>query len=546
MAKIMGIPKIKLEKIKNKAIKGIFNNRIFLLFLFCCSLLFYQLLDFQSLKEKSDGYYVGGANFGDLPMHLAYITNFSYGKNFPPSNPFFANTPLRYPFLPDLLTSYLVSFNFPLRSALIFSSLLFFTVFLSINYFLIKKLFDKKIALFANLIFLFGTNLGGYYFLREVFKSKGSFFSAFGLISRHYTFDFNIRFYNLFANLFVPERCLLPGLIFFICAIYFLFLGIKERKGKNFLYAAIFTGFLPFIHIHCFLSLLIISFIWFFFLFSKSLLKSWFLFFSITLMIALPQLIWLFPVITKTHFLYFQFGWVKNQENFFLFWFKNLGFLLFLVPFGFLKLKKSKKVFLLPAIVLFFLANLVIFQPWDWDNIKIFIICFWFFSIAGAVALKQLLNHGLIGKFLVFSLTIGIASYFPLAYRFETRNSYRLYSREDIKLAEWIRKNTPHEAVFLTDTNHNQLISTLAGRQTFLGYPGYLWVHGIDYKEREKLSDIIFKGEGDLNQQFLRYNLSYLVFDNLNKNQHREGLKLYQKNFPKIYEDRNFIIFTLK
>jgi len=48
-------------------------------------------LFYRTVIWKSDGLYIGLANnYGDLPLHLAYITSFVLGDNVPPQDPSFA------------------------------------------------------------------------------------------------------------------------------------------------------------------------------------------------------------------------------------------------------------------------------------------------------------------------------------------------------------------------------------------------------------------------------------------------------------------------
>ena len=54
------------------------------------------------------------------------------------------------------------------------------------------------------------------------------------------------------------------------------------------------------------------------------------------------------------------------------FWLMNIGFII--VPFvvGLMKSDRITRQFYSPYITLFFLGNFIRFQPWDWDNYKIF------------------------------------------------------------------------------------------------------------------------------------------------------------------------------
>jgi hypothetical protein len=61
---------------------------------------------YRAMYVKGDAIFTGGShNTGDLPFHLAIITGFLHGENFPPQHPEFAGTGLTYPFIVDFLTA---------------------------------------------------------------------------------------------------------------------------------------------------------------------------------------------------------------------------------------------------------------------------------------------------------------------------------------------------------------------------------------------------------------------------------------------------------
>jgi hypothetical protein len=66
--------------------------------------------------------------------------------------------------------------------------------------------------------------------------------------------------------------------------------------------------------------------------------------------------------------------------------------------------------------------------------------------------------------------------------------------------------------VFLIDPWPNHPIPGLTGRSAYLGYPGHLWVHGIDYGQRETDNTAILNGTTDRLRQ-LETPISYIVTD---------------------------------
>jgi len=524
---------------------------VFLSLLVIFTVLFLNLLLFQSLSFKGENYSVGGSNFGDLPLHLSYITSFSYGNNFPPENPLFAGTKLVYQFLPDFLSSILIVLGFSLRWSLIFPSLIFFITLFTSVYYLAKDRFGRLAALFATPIFFMGWNLGYLFFFREVIRDKNVFLSELININRHYTWDYNIRLYSPMANLFVPERAFMPGLILGILFLRLLWLALQKKKKtiKEALFLGMLLAILPFWHFHTFLAVIVFSFIWFFVYLNnnfkklKEYLFFWFLLGLASFFVLLPQYFWAAQQTDFLNFFHYHFCWTKENESVFLYWFKNGSFVLLFLPITFY-LARKQWAFFLPAIFLFLIANFVSFQPWEWDNIKIFVFCFLFFSLLLGDFLAILVRKPklYILVILIFLLTV---LYFPIAYRFETRVSLPLYSVADFEFADWLVASTPARAIFLVSTRHNHPVSSLAGRKTFLGYPGFLWVHNIDYHEREIILKKAFKGDIDLLKKS-DLQINYIVFNSQDKLKYPKGYSFFKDNYAQAYKDQHYTMFLIK
>src|SRR5207248_11415394 len=83
-------------------------------------------------------------------------------------------------------------------------------------------------------------------------------------------------------------------------------------------------------------------------------------------------------------------GWVSGADWPPWFWIKNTGLfwpLLLLALLSPLALRGRVRLLIAPYSLVFLVANLVKFQPWDWDNSKLLV--FWY--LASAVAVGALL-----------------------------------------------------------------------------------------------------------------------------------------------------------
>jgi len=145
-----------------------------------------------------------------------------------------------------------------------------------------------------------------------------------------------------------------------------------------------------------------------------------------------------------------------------------------------------------PFMLLFLIANVVIFQSWDWDNTKLFaywqlaaallvgawVVRWWraglWRAIAATVALASVLLSG--GLVMLRQLPWTPADANP--------GSFTWASHDDRVLAGEVEARTPRTAVILTGGRPNDPLLTLAGRTAVMGYPGWLNSYGTDFGTR--------------------------------------------------------------
>src|SRR5207245_800915 len=104
-------------------------------------------------------------------------------------------------------------------------------------------------------------------------------------------------------------------------------------------------------------------------------LARWIWFFGPLAIIALPQLAWLTHGVNSGRYIRPFIGWVSRGDNPILFWIKNMGLWLPLLALALWHWRKSRPsfgTFALAGLPIFFLANLLAFQPNAWDNTKLF------------------------------------------------------------------------------------------------------------------------------------------------------------------------------
>ena len=148
--------------------------------------------------------------------------------------------------------------------------------------------------------------------------------------------------------------------------------------------------------------------------------------------------------------------------------------------------------YVLPFFILFLLPNLILFAPWNWDNIKILI--YWFLGVTPIAAFAmtclyesrryKILSRAGFFIIMVFLTISGAIDIFK--YAIAPVGGSKEFSVEEIELAKRISVETPAEAIFLNAPVHNHLVF-LSGRKTLMGFPGHIWSHGYQGSyQREK------------------------------------------------------------
>jgi hypothetical protein len=146
----------------------------------------------------------------------------------------------------------------------------------------------------------------------------------------------------------------------------------------------------------------------------------------------------------------------------------------------------------LAFLAVFAIANLVVFQSWDWDNTKLF--AYWYLGAAlligtlvvrwwrrwwrGAAAIAVAATVLLTGVLVLLRLL----PWTPVAD--SVGGPYATATAADVQLAARVAAATPATAIFLTEGKPNDPVLTLAGRRAVMGYYGWLWSYGTDFGAR--------------------------------------------------------------
>lgn len=474
----------------------------------------------------------GQSTFGDLCLHLGISSNLAVTGQFPPEYSIYPGARLSYPFLADTLTASLMLWGMSLRWAFIVpGALMGALVGIGVARLARQVCGSWRAALLALAIFLVGGGFGIWYFLDGAKADPGTFsriFSGFYTTPTNLT-EQNIRWVNPICDLLVPQRTLLAGWTLAFLVLQLLHEGARDHQPGRMLLAGLLMGALPMIHTHSYMAVGLIALGW-----AASYapwgkpraawggwVRRWMLFGAPALALSLPQLFfWTFG--QAESFVKFHFNWVNQQDPYLWFYIKNLGLVaLLLIPAWFWGRKRFGAVLVGPALV-WLVAELWLFQPNSYDNNKLLWIAYAFFAMLIASYLITLWRR--LGRMrgrgaLVVAAALLLFSSGALSLAREAVSQYQLFSADAVRAADYIAQSTPGDALFLTGGNHNNAVSTLAGRTVYCGTNTYLFFHGIDTQQRRDQVRAIYQQQPGYERLMAQIGADYLYVSSYEVNE---------------------------
>jgi hypothetical protein len=238
-----------------------------------------------------------------------------------------------------------------------------------------------------------------------------------------------------------------------------------------------------------------------------------------------------------------EIGWmVSSVLDIPGFWIVNMGLELVLLIAGLIIAGKKKAIFYTPYLAIFVIANIFVFQPWNYDNHKFF--SFWLMPSAlfMAAALVYVYDLRKIGKplytiLLVLSTVTGL-----LAATFLVAHPYTEFSNDQIYVADWIKEHTPTDAIFLTGDSATHPAIALAGRLSYLGYYPWMYTHGINTADRVSNVRAIYNATNltTMQEKLHALNISYVCLgpDETQSDTYKINYKLFEGWKP-VFEYKN-------
>ena len=585
----------------------------------------------------------GQCGYGDMNMHLGFITSLAVQQTFPPDYSIMPGVKLSYPFLSDSISSSLYLLGASLRVAYIIPMVFALAQIFTTVYAFANTLFGslRKSMLVLVLFFLNG-GLGFAYFINW---SETQTYRFSDIFTGFYTtptnlIEENIRWVNVIADMFLPQRATLFGYAVLFPTLWLLYRAVFKEHKELFLPAGLFASALPMIHTHSFLSAGIISAVWLLLwlmqqtgwriskhpqqasarnkmiksnkkdtpasdtsgetsylapgilaafiiimcllqrakntgtltseilillgislfiaaviygvilLFKyiksndiKTLLTTWGLYLLCVVILAVPQLLfWTFGQVSEGGFVRGHFNWGNLGDPYPWFYLKNIGAPLLLILGSICACTgdsaRKKAPLYLPVLFLWWLGELIVFTPNTYDNNKLLYVAYLLLCFGAADygvelydKLKDFPGRKLFaGIFLFASVFSGI-----LTLGREAVSEYQLYGPSQVALVEYIEENTETDAVFLTNTHHNNAIPSLTGRNIVCGADTFLYFHGVDTTQRKADLKLMFEAPLENRALYKQYQVDYIVISSFEKNNYHIDESVFANNFTEVF-----------
>ena len=590
-------------------------------------------LSHHTISYVDGAMHSGQSTYGDMNMHLGFITSIANQQTFPPEYSILPGTKLAYPFLSDSISSSIYLWGSSLRTAYLLPMLfallqVFFGVYTVARYLLQTTGTSVKAKAFlAFTLFFFNGGFGFVYFLNEGLGSENftRIFSAFYETPTNYIAE-NIQWHNIICDMLIPQRATLFGWAVLFPLLALLFKARTEKKRSYFIYSGILAGGLVLIHTHSFLALgilcavfvtqdlcteaqqkgesprfrtltrfcivtiyllfmtflsillraessynanTILSYgigvlgifggIFFYQLIqnkNKKILVHWGIFLSVVLLLALPQLLgFTFQQAQGEQFVRGSFNWANNMElgdNYLMFYLKNLGILFILTVMMLIWGTRKQIQIALPGILIWVVAEFILFQPNPYDNNKLLLVAYLFFCIAVADFVWDTIPGWLpkTAKKLRIATTSLVTFLAVLAAVLtmgrEYVSDYELYDSSYAALAEWAENNTDPSDVFLTATNHNNAIASLTGRNIVCGSGTFLYYHGVDYQPAEADVKSMFENPEERETLLQKYNVKYIVLGAYEQSDYAiPDLDSMITAYPVVYKEKGILVLAV-
>jgi len=478
------------------------------------------------------GWWVGQCTYGDLPMHMSFITSL-VNSPFPPEYAIFPGQQLSYPFLMDSLSTSLYMMGFSLQASMaVPGTLMMMLCYMGVMCLAREMTAGRKTVILAALLFFLNGGLGFLYDfdlaggtenvwqngewqdVPTVWTRIKAILDGYYMTPTNQPTPNNLRWSNVIADLMLPQRTLLGGWCMVIPCFYLLWRtfepsAAKESRLRPVLLLGVWGGALPLIHTHSFTALALCSagMLIYDMLHQEHPLEQlkWYVIYGATAcVLSLPQLFgFTFNQVfqeemqeASNSFIQPWFNWVNSSDGsvkgmidgYGWFYVKNIGLPFLMLVFALFERNPRWRRIFAGALPIILAGEFIRFQPNIYDNNKLLYLAWLLCAMIVADWCRTLWERLKSFRARPFIAALAAVTLFlsaGLTLWRETVSNYQLFSSNAVAVGEYVRDNTEEDATFLTGVHHINPVASIAGRKIICGPDLWLYYHGLDTNTRK-------------------------------------------------------------
>lgn len=534
----------------------------------------------------SDTFFVDGAGNlrstadggGDICHHLTQISKFAFAPSFNFNEPTFFGNRISYHFILNMLKGWLLAWTGNWVVSVLWPVYLLALANAGLLFYVYKRVLKSNwLAIVAFLTFFLGAGTANWAVLRGQPARRLIDFSA--VFPRQ-----NVDFGPVLSMSFLHQQAFFLGTLVFLLFLINL-LRLKENQtGKSVIATGIFLGLLPIVHVHSFIAAVVVLATEMALQLGRPAiprLKRLLSVAAIGAVLALPQVFFLLASksVLGAHakFVTFRLGWMVAEgigsvkfptavrsvlsTAFLDFLWVNFGVLLplflaclvVLIARRHLIATREKEQLSLLAgsgLAIFVAIQIIQFQPWDFDNNKVLVYFllltapFMVWTTARFLGPNKLFRSVAV---LVLLLAATFSGVVDIGCRLRTAKADLpiIFDVHAQRMAEYVRSNVTDSRPILSSTTHRNPVSSLAGRQVLVGYPGWLWAEGVDYASREWEIRKFYSEPSPDSPLLAKYGIKHILLDPMARNDYRADPAVFDRLFKKEFQVGDYSLYGI-
>lgn len=544
--------------------------------------LYFTSLFPRMIQMRPDGLYLGHEHvWSDWPLHIGIAMTFAtkQPQNWFTHHPMYAYGKFTYSFLTDLISSLFMRAGFSLELAFIIPSIILSLLLIVGMYALIFTVTkSKKVAVIAITLFFLSAGPGFLSYFSDVSLSPD--FHTIFHPGKHYSRIDEYSWYagNFIVGILIPQRAFLLGMTITVWVLASLIYTLKKDSFTNtskiaLVCAGVGAGILTIAHIHSFIAIVMISGLITIFSYRRWAQLVYYVL-PATIVSLIFNGIFIAGGIQNSNFIHLQIGYTSKGGLFawFEMWYRLWGLMIPSALLGLYLVRKQLKInkaFYYSFVLIFLIANCVLFQPVEWDNSKFFLWAYFGFSILTATVIVYLLNKQHAQKVMsliplpkfslklshlisiaiaaVLFLTLTLTGVVELMRLWHTdENAFQAISIDDMNLGDKVRHETPQTAVFLTAPSTNHWVMMWASRPIMMGFVGWVYNFGFDYSQRLNDMHVMYQGGSAARELLKKYHISYVVIGPGEINDFNANIEYYDTNYGVKYRNNSYRVYDVR